>query len=223
MYPLNDQYATKEKYGRQPPGNPGNNVSLADGPDGQANGSYQFHGTEDGYIEFPNNAGTLDARHSITMLCWVYISKSSNFSSPLFIYYNKTNSDKFFGMAIRNAKLTSYFKGIASLEVKSARLESNHWHYVGALYDHEKNEVSLWVNGTIVAQRKFANDRPRATGYRAVRMGAIFLKRWQKTLKFKGRITAMQVYNFSLTEQQIEVVKYVSGRGKNISCKVSVC
>ena len=197
-------------------------MSLADGPDGKANGSYQFHGTEDSYIEFPNNAGTLDARHSITMLCWVYISKSI-FSGPLFIYYNKTNSDKFFGMFISNANLVAYFKGNASLHIQSETLGSNHWHYVGASYDHKKNELSLWVNGTLAGQKKFAHGSPRATGYRAVRMGAIFLKRWQKTLKFNGRITAMQVYNFSLTEQQIEAVKYVSGRGKNISCKVRVC
>ena len=212
-----------EKYGRQPPGNPGNNVSLADGPDGKASGSYQFHGTEDSYIEFPNNAGTLDARNSITMLCWVYISKSSNFSGPLFIYYNKTNGDKFFGMAIRNAKLASYFKGIVSPDIQSARLESNHWHYVRTSYDHNNNEVSLWVNGTIVVQTKFDANWSLDTGYRAVRMGAIFLKSRQKTFKFKGRITAMQVYNFSLTEKQIEAVKYVLGRGKNISCKVCVC
>ena len=223
MYPLNDQYATKEKDGRQPQGNPGNSVSLADGPDGKANGSYQFHGTEDSYIEFPNNAGTLDAQHSITMLCWVYISTSSKFFVPLFIYYNKTSSDKFFGMAITNAKLASFFKGNALPDIRSETLGSNHWHYVGASYDHKENEVRLWVNGTIVTQRKFDKGRPRTTGYRAVRMGAIFLKRWPKTTRFKGRITAMQVYNFSLTEQQIEAVKYLSGRDKNISCKVSVC
>ena len=222
MYPLNDQYATKEKDCRQPQGNPGNNVSLADGPDGKANGSYQFHGTEDSYIEFPNNAGTLDARHSITMLCWVYISKSI-FSGPLFIYYNKTNSDKFFGMFISNAKLVAYFKGNALLHIQSETLDSNHWHYVGASYDHKTNGLSLWINGTTVRQEIFATEWTRTTGYKAVRMGAIFLKSWHGTLKFKGRITAMQVYNISLTEQQIEAVKYVSGRGKNISCKVSVC
>ena len=224
MYPLNGDYTTKEKDDQQLPGKPGNGASLAEGPDGRANSSYQFHGTEDSYIEFPNNAGGLDAQHSITMLCWVYISNSSSCPGPLFIYYNKTNSDKHFGMAIESSKLAVYFTGNTFAEIQSGTLELNHWHYVGASYDHKEKEVRLWVNGTIVEHTKPFTGETLATGYRAVRMGAVFLKIWNKckTLIFKGRISAMQVYNVSLSKQQIEAVKYFSGRGKNMTSKEGV-
>ena len=47
-------------------------VNLAPGPCGKMDGSYEFLGTSDSYIEFPNTAGgPLDVRKSITMLCWL--------------------------------------------------------------------------------------------------------------------------------------------------------
>ena len=216
MYPLNGQYATKEKDGRSHKGKLGNCVSLADGPDGKANGSYQFSGTNESYIEFPNNAGTLYARPSITMLCWVYISNSSG---PLFIYYNKNDRGKHFGMAIAKARL-AYFSGIQTglQEICSKEtLGSNRWHYVGASYDNTSKKARLWVNGSLDKEIDVPSwNLP--TEYSAVRMGAVFLKNWhgQKTYKFKGRIATMQIYNLSLTEQQIKAVKYVSGQGRNI-------
>jgi len=200
VYPLNDQYGTKEKDCRQPPGILGNGVSLAQGPFGKGNGSYQFHGTEDSYIEFPNNAGGLDAQHSITMICWVYISEPST-SGPLFIYYNKPNEETWFGMAIANAKLAAYFgSNVLSLTQKN-QLTSNHWHYVGVTYDHGEKEARLWVNGKIVETRSFSTG---FRGYKAVRMGAVSLmiNREKKTFKFKGRISALQVYNVSLTNNR---------------------
>ena len=226
MYPLNGEYATNEKDGRQSQGKLGNDVSLADGPDGKANGSYQFHGTDESYIEFPNDASTLGAQHSITMLCWVYISSSAIFPSPLFVYYSKKNSNKtitkYFGMAIiKNATLAAYFRGTASPNIQSGKLELNHWHYVGASYDRTRKKASLWVNGAAFEKNGVDTIWTLGTGYSAVRMGAF--RKQNMTFKFQGRIAAMQVYDVSLTKEQIEAVRNISGRGKNISYKASVC
>ena len=152
------------------------------------------------------------------MICWVYISKSSNCLGPLFVYYDKVNSDEYFGMAILNAKLAVYKEGVALPYLQSEILASNHWLYVGVSYDHKNKETSLWVNGTKV-QREFNAEWTFDTGYRAVRMGAVYLQNWDMTCTFKGRITVMQVYNVSLNKRQIEAVKYVSSRGKNTKCK----
>ena len=216
MYALNGQHGTNEKDGRPPLGKHGNDVSLADGPDGRANGSYQFDGTDECYIEFPNVTGTLDARPSITMLCWVNIT---NCSGPLFFYYSKSNSRRYFGMAISNFSLAAYFKGIKATIKSAERLGSNHWHYVGASHNHTSKKARLWVNGTVVNEG-LVHDWTLGTGYDAVRIGTEVLK--IKTFKFRGRIAALQVYNASLTKQQIEAVKCVSGQGKNIISKVSV-
>lgn len=217
MYPLNGQHATKDK-----------DVSLAEGPHHKANGSYQFTGIDKSYIEFPFNAGTFDALHSITMLCWVYISQRSISTGFLLVYYNKNktkqNENEGFCMAIENDTLAAYFSGTASPDIQSERLYLNHWHYVGVSYDHTSQKASLWVNGTVV--KELTGPHPRwndpGIGCNAVSMGALRLK-GKTEFKFKGRIAAMQVYNVSLTKQQIKAMKYVSGRGKKTSYKASVC
>ena len=66
LFPLDGTYGTKEIDGRQPDGIP-ENVTLAPGPDGEQNGSYEFSAKS--YIKFPNN-GTLDIKHSFTILFW---------------------------------------------------------------------------------------------------------------------------------------------------------
>ncbi|RMX56134.1 hypothetical protein pdam_00012094 [Pocillopora damicornis] len=81
VFPLNSKYQTREIESRVPQGNPVS-VSLADGPDGKAGGSYAFAGSAGNYIEFPNN-GALDVQYSITMLCWVYPTGKDG---PLFNY-----------------------------------------------------------------------------------------------------------------------------------------
>ena len=209
MYPPNGQYATKDKDGGRPQGTLGNDVSLADGPDDKANGSYQFHGTHESYIIFRFNSGTLNFQDSITVLCWVYIAEFSISPGFLFVHYSEENSKKNFGMAIVNATLAAYFKGTASPDIQSERLDLNHWHYVGASHDHNSGKASLWVNGTEVKQ-EVERFFPNWTVGSVLRMG----------FKFKGRIAALQVYNVYLTKQQIEDVKCVVG--KNISSKVSV-
>ncbi|KAJ7382483.1 hypothetical protein OS493_034644 [Desmophyllum pertusum] len=52
----------------------GDAVSLAAGPCGKPNGSYQFPGTNSSYIKFPG-IGVID---SITVLCWVYVSNRTS-------------------------------------------------------------------------------------------------------------------------------------------------
>ncbi|KAJ7382482.1 hypothetical protein OS493_034643 [Desmophyllum pertusum] len=99
IYPLNSQYTTQEIDNLQPTGN-AKGVSLADGLCDQPDGSYQFHGSNDSYITFPNN-GSLYLQHSITMLCWVYFSNPT--SGPFFVYYNKTDIAQFFEWVLVSA------------------------------------------------------------------------------------------------------------------------
>ena len=79
---------------------------------------------------------------------------SSNFRGPLFTHYNIATSYKGFGMTIENAHLAAYFKGNTSPDIKLARLESNHLHYVGASYDHKNKIASLWMGKRTSSQAK---------------------------------------------------------------------
>ncbi|KAL9963243.1 hypothetical protein ACROYT_G032424 [Oculina patagonica] len=206
IFPLNGHYATKEIKDRQPQGIAAG-VSLADGPDGKPNGSYQFHGISGSYIEFPNN-GNLGVHHSITLLCWVLFSQIT--SGPLFVYGD--TSRLFSGMYIEDKMMCAKFAG-EKLKL-STELAFNQWHYVGASYDYISGNASLWVNGSRLAQETFTANITLATKY-SVRMGSRGLG--SEKYNLAGRITAMQVYNFALTKEQIEAVKYAGNRAPSVN------
>ena len=58
------------------------NVQLADGPDGEYEGSSQFLGTQNSFITLCNLGG-LDVQYSLTVLMWVYLQGQDG---PLFNY-----------------------------------------------------------------------------------------------------------------------------------------
>ena len=186
-------------------GTTGANVSLAPGPQDEPRGSYQFSGQNDSYIEFPNNGG-LNVKHSITMLCWVYM-ETSDVSGPLFSY----NRPPQWGIRLRinSGKLLTRFQKDTN-STTDLPLEPKQWHYVGSSYDHETGNMTLWLNGTKVKESNIGAGITLATE-QTVRMGAAAKHGRQG---FKGRITAMQVYNVALTAEQINEVKD-AGRGRN--------
>ena len=214
IYPLNSKYATREIKNRQHQGVPVG-VHLAAGLDGKPGGSYQFYGKANSYIEFPNNGG-LDARHSITMLCWVYPQSTAG---PLFNY--KANGWGIHMWIVSPGKLFVRFvrRNYQSTPhlVTSQRLVLNRWHYVGASYDGNTGIASLWLNGKRVVHQNIGAALALATQDN-VRMGA----REGDGRYFKGRITAMQVYNVALTTEQINEVKNAGqGNQKCLSSYIS--
>ena len=206
LYPLNSKYETREINNGQPQGIP-IDVSLAAGPDGKAGGSYQFAGRADSYIEFPNNGG-LDTQHSITMLCWIY---PENTEGPLFNY--KVNGWGVHMWLVLPGQLfvrfvTRSYQSTPHL-VTTQPLALNQWHYVGSSYDNNTGIARLWLNGKQVVQQNIGAGMTLAT-QDSVRMGAKVGDR----RSFKGRITAMQVYNVALTAEQIIAVKN-AGQGNH--------
>ncbi|KAL9957479.1 hypothetical protein ACROYT_G039117 [Oculina patagonica] len=200
LYPLNSKYETREINNQQPQGTPVG-VSLATGPDGKPGGSYQFAGHASSYIEFPNSGG-LHVKHSITMLCWVYL-ETPYASGPLFNY----GLIVFWGVHFRISygKLVAHFKDSADEPLTTTQsLAAKQWYYVGSSYDHNTGNASLWLNGTRVVHKKIGADITLATGHE-VRMGA--RANPDDPRYFMGRITAMQVYDVALTAEHINEVK----------------
>ena len=206
FYPLNSKYATREKENRLPQGTPVG-VSLAAGPDGKANGSYQFAGKANSYIEFPNNGG-LDAKHSITMLCWIY---PQNTDGQIFTYGARGSWGVH--MVLLSGKLFVRFKHrnyqTTPNLITNQSLALNQWHYVGSSYDYKTGNASLWLHGQQVVHRNIGAGITLATQDN-VRMGA----RENYSKYFKGRITAMKVYDVALTREQINAVK-TAGQGNS--------
>ena len=203
---MNGQYGTRAIANRQPQGTPVG-VTLAEGPNGNAAGSYQFTGQANSYIEFPNNGG-LDTERSITMLCWLYPQSTDG---PIFNY--KTSGSWGVHMWVVSGKLFARFtkrnyQFTQALAI-SESLALDQWQYVGASYDHNTGVASLWLDGQQVVQTNIGGGLTLGT-QDDVRMGA----KGGDGRYFKGRVTAMQIYDVALSEEQVKAVK-IPGQGNH--------
>ena len=184
----------------QPDGIP-SNVQLAGGPDGNPEGSYQFLGTENSFIELPNDGG-LDTEYSLTILMWIYPEGQEG---PLFNY--KPGH----GWAVHVWMVGETFfcrfnkRGLFHVPyLTSHPLTVGQWRYVGASYDYNTGVNRMWVDGIEVAQENIGNFT-LGTQYN-VRIGA----KINDPRYFKGRVAMVQVYNTALNLEQVLAAK---GRG----------
>ena len=199
---MDSQYGTREIANRQPQGTPAG-VTLEAGPNGRTGGSYQFAGQANSYIEFPNNGG-LDAKRSITMLCWLYPQSRDG---PIFNY--KTSGSWAVHMWVVSGRLFARFtkRDYQSTQplITSEPLSLNQWQYVGASYAYNTGVASLWLDGQRVLQKNLGAGLTLATQDN-VRMGA---KEGDRRY-FMGGIADMQIYDVALTKRQVNAVKIAS-------------
>jgi len=199
LFPLNAKHGTKEINNRVAQGVP-SEVSLAPGPDGKADGSYEFSGTPNSYIEFPNSeGGPLDVRYSMTMLCWVYHNGQDG---PLFNY--RTGGSWGVHLWVLNGKLLVRFTRrnySLTTDLLHTALTGG-WKFVGASYDRGSGDAKLWVNGAVVQTLNIGAGLEIAT-QDPIRMGV----RIGDGRYFKGRIAQMQVYNAALSQEQIQAMQ----------------
>ena len=207
MYPLDGAHGTKEINNRVGAGVASAGVHTAPGPDGKPDGSYEFSGTANSYIEFPNGGG-LDAKNSITMLCWLYPGGQDG---PLFNYWKGgswgvhlwvLSGQLFVRFNKRDYSLTHHL-------LHTPLKPGDGWKFVGASYDQANGDAKLWVDGKVVQTLNIGANLQLAT-QDSVRMGV----KIGDGRYLKGRIAKMQVYNVALTQVQIQAIKeriYVNG------------
>ena len=199
MYPLNGLHGTRDisPY-KNPPGKP-NGVHLAPGPFGHPQGSYQFSGSSTSYIEIPNNGG-LDTRYSITILAWLNQENDNgpivNFGSDVWGFHFWVVNGSLFARPSRRAD------GVLQSGVSSS-LETGTWKYVGTSYNFSSGVVKLWINGSEVAHT-ISGSEEQSTEH-DVRVGAGDITADPRYLQ--GRICCLQIYNRSLSQQEIIAVQ----------------
>ena len=200
-FPLNISYYTNETNNRVSHGLHGD-VSFAEGPNGEAYGSYEFKGSRNSSIEFPNSpGGALDVRHSMTVLCWLYYDGKDG---PIFNYKTTVR----WGVVVR-VKGSKFFVRFRKRDYSTtAQLESptpfvpRAWTFVGATYNNTSGEAKLWIDGDVVHELNIGSNLQLGTQDN-VMMGV----RSGDPKFFKGRIAEMQVYNVPLTQDQIQRIK----------------
>ena len=166
------------------------------------NGSYEFFGNANSYIQFNNSdGGVLDVRYSITMLCWVYYDGQNG---PFFSYSPWPSSSQhplLFG--VWKAKLYVLFvaRNDTYFSVLNTGALAGGWKFVGASYNRTSGEAKLWIDGVAVRTENATAEKDLETKYNVV-MGAAPLYR----IFFKGRITQMRLYNISLAQEQVREI-----------------
>ena len=209
FFPLNAAYGTKEIDNRTEKGIP-RGVILAPGPSGRPNYSYNFSGSSNSYINFPNSiGGPLDVRYSMTMLCWVYCDGKGG---QLFSYWKSSTWGVQFKV-LNDGKLFIQFKKRDYSETKRLKHTSlaGGWKFVGASYDRSSGEAKLWVNGAVVQTLNIGAGLELATQGN-IRMGV------RAGRYFKARIAQMRIYNRALTQEQIQAIQklVVAGNEKKV-------
>ena len=197
LFPLNDYYQARDVIGGNPPGEV-SNVIPAVGPYNGSKNSLSFLGAPDSFIEFPNDGG-LDTRNSLSLLAWILPLGAG----PIFNYMVDG-----WGVNFWMAKPRKLFARFVDREnnrlipaVKSTHVKPAKWNFVGATYNQQTGQSSLWINGKL-EDMQYLGNISLATNY-SVRMGArVGDKRY-----FRGRISCMQVYDVALNWREISAAK----------------
>ena len=179
------------------------NVQLAAGPDGNSQGSYQFGGVSNSYIELPNNGG-LDTKYSLTLLMWVYHEGTSG---PLFNYRPSGNWAVHLFLTSGNlfCRFVKRNDAFVTALLSPSVLSLGQWVYVGASYDFSTGVARMWVDGAEVKRLNLGVYTLGTHGN--VRMAV----KSGDSRYFRGRIARVQVYNIALNLGQVTAVK---SRGK---------
>ena len=209
FFPLNGTYGTKEINSRTAQG-VSNSVKLSEGPLGQINGSYEFEGTSTNYMEFPNSpGGPLDVRYSITIVCWLYFDGKNG---PLFNYGISS-----YGVHFWVAEEELFFRlqrraDRSNTGILKHTVLTKSWKFVGASYNQTSGEMKSWVDGSVHTLNVGAGLE-LATQDR-IRVGATDVDQRY----FKGRITQLQIYNRTLTPEEIQAIRnQVAGKDRSFA------
>lgn len=198
LYPLNEQHGAKDISPQKNPPGKVKCVKYAPGNYGQPAGSFYFSGSSSSYVEFPNNGG-LDARKSMTFVAWI---RPENSAGPLFNY--KVNDRGVYVWLESPNKLVAKFDNLASnlpYAIESDKIRLKKWNYVAASYDQSDGTAKLWIDGRQVSRLNLGPFEIATQG--DVRMGALV----GDQQFYKGAIACVQIYNKSLSEQEINAVK----------------
>ena len=198
LYPLNEQYGAKDISPQKNPPGKVRGVKYAPGNYGQPAGSFYFSGSSSSYVEFPNNGG-LDARNSMTFVAWI---RPENSAGPLFNY--KVNDRGVFVWLESPNKLVAKFENLASnlpFAIESDKIRLKKWNYIAASYDYSDGTAKLWMDGRQVSRLNLGQFEIATQD--DVRMGALV----GDSQFYKGAIACVQIYNRSLSEQEINDAK----------------
>ncbi|XP_078610005.1 uncharacterized protein LOC144881124 [Branchiostoma floridae x Branchiostoma japonicum] len=201
LWPFNAQHGASDVTGH---GNDGTatGTQLAPGPYGVDDGAFLFAGTNNSYIDIPNN-GMLDVRTSFTILAHIYPTGEAG---PIFNYVNNITIGQWalhfwqFSpqyLQMRPVRRDGY---APPASIVADVLQQNAWNYVGTTFDGATGMATIWNNGELANETHYDGIAEVASQY-PVRVGVRdgdFKQRY-----FAGRIACLQLYGYAMSQEQI--------------------
>lgn len=175
-------------------------IRYKQGPDGRRDGSTQFYGRRNSYVEIPNT-GKLDARYSITVLIWVYNEGRSG------IILNYGRRRRGFQLRMISQRVLQVLivrrtrKTTITVQTRGRVMKYRAWNYVGVTYDERSQAVTVWVNMKAVLTRRIG--RVQLDTRKVIRLGGLTGSREY----FRGRLFCLQLYSVVLYRKQIDEAK----------------
>ncbi|XP_067048352.1 uncharacterized protein [Acropora muricata] len=189
-FPLNGTYNTSEVKMRTTAGSKGNKVYLSLGPDGTKDGSYFFRGPGASSITFSDTSSKFDIGISMTILCWLYIY--NNKAKTSFLQYKDTE------LSVQGKTLALNNPNLKGLSLTGTFAEKG-WAFVGVSYSETSAEASLWIDGNVVLiSEELGTNVDSREGSESLTLGGN---------QFKGKITQLMLFNLTLTQEQIKLIK----------------
>ena len=175
-------------------------VRYRQGPDGRRDGSTQFYGRGNSYVEIPNT-GKLDARYSITVLIWVYNEGRSG------IILNYGPNRKGFQLRMISRRVLQVViverrrRKTITVRTRGRFIKYKAWNYVGVTYNEGSRVVTVWVNSKVVVTKRIG--RVQLDTSKPIRLGG----RRGSRQNFRGRLFCLQLYSVALSRKQIDEAK----------------
>ena len=135
----------------------------------------------------------------MTFVAWI---RPENAAGPLFNYGVKDRG-VYVWLESPN-KLVAKFENLAAnvpYSIQSDKIRLKMWNYVAASYDHFARTAKLWIDGRQVSRLNLGHSEIATRG--DVRLGALV----GDPNFYKGAISCVQIYNKSLSEEEINAVK----------------
>lgn len=175
-------------------------VRYRQGPDGRRDGSTQFYGRRNSYVEIPNT-GKLDARYSITVLIWVY----NEGRSGIVLNYNPNRRGFQLRMISRRVLQVVIVertrRRTITVRTRGRFIKYKAWNYIGVTYNEGSQVVTVWVNSKVVVTKRIG--RVQLDTRKPIRLGG---QRGNREY-FRGRLFCLQLYSVALSRKQIDEAK----------------
>ncbi|XP_070581611.1 alpha-tectorin-like isoform X2 [Ptychodera flava] len=187
-WPMNSEYLLNDTSGNDNHGENGGGAILIEN-------AYNFTGSPDSYVEFPNN-GAYDTRYSIHILmCF----KPQGGFGPLFSFKNDSQGQ---GVHIygwdNNVSAHFVTRDLDTTEVlQTDEVQPDRWQFISVSYNNKTGEAKLWIRNQVVNSTNIGTIE-LATNYEA-RIGVV-----DTDDRFLGAIvTCVQIYDRELTPAEV--------------------